>query len=349
MADYRPIDITVYPQIFQQFASYKTVIQGRSPATVEDYLSDLSLFFRVYKHLRTSRTTPLDEISLDDIDVPFLEQVTRSEVFAVFNYLVNVRGNKVCARARKLSALKSFYKYLTVTEKLFENNPVRDIDSPKQQQKLPKYLSLEECITLLQTVAADAQSPTRDRDFAMITLFLNCGMRLSELVGISLTDIDRDMKTLRVIGKGAKERVIYLNDACRAALNAYLPTRAAAADRIRPEDKQALFLSTRRNQRISQKTVQYIVYKYLDMAGLGHKKLSTHKLRHTAATLMYQSGAVDVRVLKDILGHAQLNTTQIYTHLSDRSMEEAMAHNPLAGLSLSAHAPRGDEDEDEEK
>ncbi|MBE6658410.1 MAG: tyrosine recombinase XerC [Ruminococcaceae bacterium] len=334
MADYHPIDITVYPQIFQQFATYKTVIQGRSPATVEDYLSDLSLFFRVYKYLRSSRAVPLEDISIDNIDVPFLEQVTRSEVFAVFNYLVNERGNKVCARARKLSALKSFYKYLTVTEKLFENNPVRDIESPKQSQKLPKYLTLEECVLLLRTIAADADSPTRDRDFAMVTLFLNCGMRLSELVGISTTDIDRDMKTLRVLGKGSKERIIYLNDACRAALNAYLPIRAAMADRIRPEDKQALFLSTRRNQRISQKTVQYIVYKYLDMAGLGHKKLSTHKLRHTAATLMYQSGSVDIRVLKDILGHEQLNTTQIYTHVSDASMQRAVDANPLANLKI---------------
>jgi len=168
----------------------------------------------------------------------------------------------------------------------------------------------------------------------MVTLFLNCGMRLSELAGISTTDIDRDMKTLRVLGKGSKERIIYLNDACRAALNAYLPIRAAMADRIRPEDKQALFLSTRRNQRISQKTVQYIVYKYLDMAGLGHKKLSTHKLRHTAATLMYQSGSVDIRVLKDILGHEQLNTTQIYTHVSDASMQRAVDANPLANLKI---------------
>ena len=334
MADYRPIDINVYPPIFREFATYKTVIQGRSPATVEDYLSDLSLFFRVYKHLRDHRGTPLDEIPIDDIDVKFLESVTRSEVYAVFNYLVNERGNKTCARARKLSALRSFYKYLTVTEHYFENNPVRDIESPKQSQKLPKYLTLDECIQLLQTIASDTESPTRDRDFAMVTLFLNCGMRLSELVGISLNDIDREMVSLRVIGKGSKERIIYLNDACRAALHAYLPVRAATADRIRPEDKQALFLSTRRNQRISQKTVQYIVYKYLDMAGLGHKKLSTHKLRHTAATLMYQSGSVDVRVLKDILGHEQLNTTQIYTHVSDESMQRAMDANPLSGLRI---------------
>ena len=343
MADYHPIDITVYPPLFQQFATYKTVIQGRSPATIEDYLSDLSLFFRVYQYLQHNRSIPFDQITLDDIDAAFLERVTRSEVFAVFNYLVNERGNKVCARARKLSALKSFYKYLTVTEGIIENNPVRDMEGPKQTQKLPKYLTLEECIQLLQTIASDTESTTRDRDFAMITLFLNCGMRLSELVGINTTDIDRDMTAVRVTGKGSKERIIYFNDACRAALRAYLPKRAAMADRIHPDDKTALFLSTRRNRRISQKTVQYIVYKYLDMAGLGHKKLSTHKLRHTAATLMYQSGNVDVRVLKDILGHEQLNTTQIYTHVSDISMQRAVEANPLSALHIEKKPNDSDE------
>ena len=337
MADYHPIDLSVYPPIFQNFANYKTVIQGRSPATIEDYLSDLKLFFRVYKHLKTDRDKPLEEISIDDIDIPFLAGVTRTEVYAVFNYLVSERGNKVCARARKLSALKSFYKYLTVTENLLRENPVRDIDAPKQAQRLPKHLTLEECVLLLRTIAGDEGSPTRARDFAMVTLFLNCGMRLSELVGISTTDIDRNMQSLRVIGKGNKERIIYLNDACRDALNAYLPVRAAMAEHLRAEDKTALFLSTRRNQRISQKTVQYVVYKYLDMAGLGHKKFSAHKLRHTAATLMYQSGDVDIRVLKDILGHEQLNTTQIYTHISDESMQRAMQANPLAGMKADLH------------
>ncbi|MBO5648442.1 MAG: tyrosine-type recombinase/integrase [Clostridia bacterium] len=320
-------------------------MQGRSPATVEDYLSDLSLFFRVHKHLFSDTQIPLEEISLSDVDEDFLSRVTRTEIYAVFNYLVNERGNKVCARARKLSALKSFYKYLTVTEKRFSQNPVRDIESPKQSQKLPKYLTLEECVTLLQTVANDITSPTREREFAMITLFLNCGMRLSELTGIDITAIDREMTQLNVTGKGSKERVVYLNDACRSALRAYLPVRAAMADRILPEHKNALFLSTRRNRRISQKTVQFIVYKYLEMAGFGHKKLSTHKLRHTAATLMYQSGNVDIRVLKDILGHEQLNTTQIYTHVSDESMQRAADAHPLSTLVVSPARKQPDEDQ----
>ena len=332
MADYHPIDITVYPPLFQQFATYKTVIQGRSPATLEDYLSDLKLFFRVYKMLKFTPGVPLDEISIDDIDAAFLAGVTKTDVYMVFNWLVSERGNKTSARARKLSALKSFYKYLTVTEHILDINPVRDIDAPKQAQRLPKYLTLEESVILLETIAADTDSATRERDYAMVTLFLNCGMRLSELVGISLTDIDAEMRSLRVIGKGNKERVIYLNDACRDALKAYLPVRAATAEHLGQEHKNALFLSTRRNQRISQKTVQFVVKKYLDAAGLGNRKLSTHKLRHTAATLMYQQGGVDVRVLKDILGHEQLNTTQIYTHVSDESMRAAADANPLAKI-----------------
>lgn len=330
MADYRPIDLTVYPPLFQQFAAYKTVIQGRSASTVEDYLSDLKLFFRVYKKLKFQLDTPLEDIPIDDVDEAFLANVTKADVYAVFNWFVNERGNKICARARKLSALKSFYKYLTVTENILKNNPVRDIESPRQAQRLPKYLTLEESIALLDAIAGDTESTTRERDYAMVTLFLNCGMRLSELVGINLLDIDRNMETVRVIGKGNKERIIYLNDACRDALHAYLPVRAAMAEHIAGEHKNALFLSTRRNQRISQKTVQFVVKKYLDAAGLGNRRLSTHKLRHTAATLMYQNGGVDVRVLKDILGHEQLNTTQIYTHVSDASMKAAVDHNPLS-------------------
>ncbi len=334
MADYKPIDLSVYPPVFREFAQYKTGIQGRSPATIEDYLSDLSLVFRVYKMLKGKSRVPLEEISLDDVDIPFLAQVTKTEIYEIFAWLVNERKNKVCARARKLSALKSFYKYLTVTEKYFENNPVRDIESPKMRQSLPKFLSLDESVLLLETIANDTESTTRERDYAMITLFLNCGMRLSELVGIDLTDIDRDMTTVNVTGKGRKQRMLYLNDACRNALRAYLPVRAAMADQIAQEHKNALFLSTRRNLRISQKTVQFIVKKYLELAGLGNRRLSVHKLRHTAATLMYQSGNVDVRVLKDILGHEQLNTTQIYTHVSDASMRAAADANPLSKIKV---------------
>ena len=210
---------------------------------------------------------------------------------------------------------------------MLEASPVENIESPKRKQQLPKVLSLEESLALLNAVESDNVSKTRERDYAMITLFLNCGMRLSELCGIKVYDLDSELRSLRVIGKGSKERVVYLNDACRAALEPYLKKRQT--EPMKSAKTPALFLSSR-NSAISNKTVQYIVYKYLDLAGLGHKHYSVHKLRHTAATLMYQSGNVDVRVLKDILGHEQLNTTQIYTHVSDINMENAMSKNPLS-------------------
>ena len=210
---------------------------------------------------------------------------------------------------------------------MLEENPAANIESPKNSKSLPKYLSLEESIELLDAVRNDKTSDNRVRDYAIITLFLNCGMRVSELVGIDINDVDRFLRSLTVTGKGNKQRIVYLNDACREALGDYMTERLEG--KYAKANTRALFLSSR-EQRISVKTVQWMVYKYLDMAGLESKHYSVHKLRHTAATLMYQTGNVDVRVLKDILGHEQLNTTQIYTHVSNRSMEEAMAQNPLA-------------------
>ena len=247
-------------------------------------------------------------------------------------YTSSVRNNGASARARKLSAIKAFFKFLTVKTGKLKENPAQNIESPKKKQSLPKYLSLEESIDLLSAVHYDTQSKTRERDFAIITLFLNCGMRLSELVGINLYDIDKDMRSLRILGKGNKERIVYLNEACKDAILSYMKARSQVPHYDTCKEKNALFLSSRA-KRISVKTVQYVVYKYLNAAGLEYKHFSTHKLRHTAATLMYQTGNVDIRVLKDILGHEQLNTTQIYTHVSNKSMESAANENPLAKLS----------------
>ena len=226
---------------------------------------------------------------------------------------------------------------------MLEENPAANIESPKRQQALPKFLSLEESLMLLEAVKQDEESPFRIRDYAIITLFLNCGMRVSELVGIDLNDVDRYLRSLSVTGKGNKQRIVYLNEACREALGDYMDERLS--EKYVKVTSPALFLS-KRQQRISVKTVQWLVYKYLDMAGLESKHYSVHKLRHTAATLMYQSGNVDVRVLKDILGHEQLNTTQIYTHVSNRSMEEAMTHNPLANLEGLGEAEQKKETDD---
>ncbi len=322
-----------YPEILKNFKSYKLTIQNRSLKTVDEYLLDLELFFRYLIASRENielESEKFDSISIKDVDLDFVKSISTDEIYEFFNYTVEYRKNKAKARARKLSAIKSFFKYLT-NRKMIDENPAVTIESPSIGNKsLPKYLSLDESIALLDAVKNDPESKTRARDYAIITLFLNCGMRLSELVGISLNDIDRELRSIRVLGKGSKERVVYLNDSCKSALADYLKVRATD-NQIEIKDKNALFLSLR-HQRISNKTVQHIVYKYLKLAGLEYKHFSTHKLRHTAATLMYQTGKVDVRVLKDILGHEQLNTTQIYTHVSDASMEKAMSENPLNSI-----------------
>lgn len=321
-----------FPPLIQRFANYKDVVQGCSQKTVTEYLFDLRTFCRYLLASRNGLPTSGDEFEAIDIrglDTQFFEGVTTSEIYDFLSYIKNDRGNDDRARARKLSAIKQFYKYCTVRQMLFENNPAANIESPKLKKSLPKHLSVEECVDLLEAVTNDPTSKTKERDYAILTIFLNCGVRLSELAGISLTDLDNELRSMRVIGKGSKERIVYLNEACRSAINAYLPIRMQTPAKEKGES--ALFLSSQ-GKRISVKTVQWMVKKYLGEAGLEYKNYSTHKLRHTAATLMYQSGDVDIRVLKDILGHEQLNTTQIYTHVSNEHMEEAMTKNPLAGI-----------------
>ncbi|MBQ8342391.1 MAG: tyrosine-type recombinase/integrase, partial [Clostridia bacterium] len=270
------------------------------------------------------------EIDIRHLDLDFIGSIRTTEIYAFLQYSGSVRKNLWAAKARKLVSVRMLYRYLVTKTGQLKTNPAADIESPKRKQSLPKFLTLEEALLLLDTVKNDRSSRTVVRDYAIVTLFLNCGMRVSELCGIDLNDVSRDLKSLRVTGKGAKERIIYLNDACRTAVAEYMPLRLAEKNGHSNAEK-ALFLSGQ-NKRISIKTVQWMVYKYLDMAGLGDRHLSVHKLRHTAATLMYQSGEVDVRLLKDILGHEQLNTTQIYTHVSNAGMEEAMSHNPLSGV-----------------
>lgn len=329
----RQEELAAYPACVRDFATYKSVIAGNSQKTIEEYLLDLRTFFRFLeaRRLHIDPASPtFAEIDIRHIDLPYIAGITGADIYDFLLYTSGDRGNGWSARSRKLSAIKSFFRYLCNKKNLLENNPTANIEAPKKHTALPKFLSLEESEKLLRTIKADENSGTVLRDYAMVVLFLNCGMRLSELCGIDLSDIDPDLRSLRVTGKGSKMRLIYLNDACRYALFDYIKSRADAHEgkEIRTN---ALFLSNR-HQRISQKTVQYVVYKYLREAGFENRGFSVHKLRHTAATLMYQSGEVDVRVLKDILGHEQLNTTQIYTHVSSASMESAMKKNPLADL-----------------
>ena len=326
------ISMDTMPQLVRDFATYKLTIQGCSRKTVDEYVSDLRLFVRYLYGKRCGIKIPseaYEKVDISSLKTEFFEAITTDEIYDFFVYLSNERGNSASAKSRKLSAIKAFFKYACQKRRILDKNPAIDMEAPKKKQALPKFLSMEESISLLEAIENDKESKTRERDYAIITLFLNCGMRLSELVGINLNDIDRELRSLRVVGKGNKERIVYLNDACRSALSRYLEVRGDV--KYKSINTNALFIS-KQYKRISNKTVQWLVYKYLSLAGLDYKHYSTHKLRHTAATLMYQTGKVDVRVLKEILGHEQLNTTQIYTHVSNQGMQDAIDNNPLANI-----------------
>ena len=324
------VSLDTLPSLVREFASYKSAIQNASEKTVSEYLLDLRTFFR-FLVARDKKISPSSEefekIDIRQVDLEYIKNITTEDIYEFLMYADNVRGNMAAAKSRKLSSIKGFFKYLTTKRMMLEDNPAINIETPKKKKALPKFLSLEESLSLLNAVKNDKESKSTVRDYAIITLFLNCGMRVSELVGINVEDVDAKFRSLTVTGKGNKQRIVYLNEACRIALAEYVEERLGESHKSCMSN--ALFLSSR-EQRISVKTVQWMVYKYLELAGLESKHYSVHKLRHTAATLMYQTGNVDVRVLKDILGHEQLNTTQIYTHVSNRSMEEAMANNPLS-------------------
>lgn len=325
------------PKTVKEFATYKSAIENRSTKTVEEYVLDLRTFFRYIVASREGISLfgeDFSNIDLTLLDVEFIKSIATDEIYEFLLYASKDRDNQWSARSRKLSALKSFFKFMTAKKHYFEDNPTQNIESPKRKKTLPKYMNVDECKLLLDSIKNDKESKSKQRDYAIVTLFLNCGMRLSELVGININDLDSELRCVKVTGKGAKERIIYLNFACKSAIIDYL--KARDDNKSIPDDKNKvspLFLSSR-NQRISPKSVQHVVYKYLKLSGLEYKGYSVHKLRHTAATLLYQSGNVDVRVLKDILGHEQLNTTQIYTHVSDESMESAMHSNPLADITI---------------
>ncbi len=313
------------PEVLKRFVGYMQTVKGKSEKTVEEYYLDLRTFFRYLKLKRglVPADTPFTKIKIQDIDVDFLKTIDLTQVYEFMNYLMNERHNGAAARARKSCSLRVFFQYATLKVHLLQDNPVKELESPKVKKSLPKYLTLNQSVDLLKQV----KGPYRQRDYCMLILFLNCGLRLSELVGLNVSDIRPGTKTLRVVGKGNKERIVYLNEACQFAISEYLAVRPK--DNL--QDRNALFISKRR-KRISPKTVQYLVKKYLTGIDLGGPGYSVHKLRHTAATLMYQYGHVDIRVLKDLLGHENLGTTEIYTHLSDEQLEKAAQANPLSHI-----------------
>ena len=321
-----------FPIILQDYGGYQASIKGNSEKTVCEYLMDLRTFFRYINMKKQGKVLygeEFESISISDLSVEDIRKVKSSDIIDFLIYARLRRTNNSSTRMRKLSAIKSFFKYAHQKKNLIDTNPAETVEPPKKASTLPKYLTVKEAMNLLDAVRDDKESPTNQRDYSIIALFLNTGMRLSELVGLNLQSFDSDLEFVKVIGKGNKERIIYLNEAAKDAVKGYLRIRLDPKH-IRTSDR-AFFLSNRQ-QRISAKTVQWVVYKYLDRAGLGSRGMSVHKLRHTAATLMYQSGNVDIRVLKDILGHEQLNTTQIYTHLGTSDMQNAMKANPLSKI-----------------
>ena len=314
------------PIVIRDFLTYNETIKGKSSRSVEGYYLDLQTFFRYMLKARgmADKNTPFEEIDISPVDIELIKTVTLSDLYSFLVYCKNERGNNPATRARKTSTLKIFFRYLCEQTHRLETNPTLMLDSPKVKQSLPKHLTLEDSLELLNSVDGANQK----RDFCILTLFLNCGLRLAELCSLNVSDIKPD-GTMTVTGKGNKERLVYLNDACMTAVNEYLAVRPS--ENLPYPHKNALFIS-RNHRRISPKTVQHIVKTYLEKAGLGGQGFSTHKLRHTAATLMYQHGKVDIRVLKDILGHSNLGTTQIYTHVSDSQIKNAIDSNPLSNV-----------------
>lgn len=314
------------PAFLRDFLTYNETIKGKSSRSVEGYYIDLRTFFRYMLLVRgkAPKDIEFNEIDISAADIELVRSVTISDLYAFMVYCKEELNNNTATRARKTSTLRIFFKYMSVQTHQIPNNPAELLESPKVKQSLPRHLTLENSLELLNSV----DGANERRDYCILTLFLNCGLRLSELCGLNLSDISSD-GIMTVTGKGNKQRAVYLNDSCLAAIKAYLAVRPNEG--IIVTDKNALFIS-RNRRRISPKTVQHIVKTYLEKAGLGDMGFSTHKLRHTAATLMYQHGNVDIRVLKDILGHANLGTTQIYTHVSDAQIKRAVDSNPLSNV-----------------
>lgn len=323
------------PQLLLDFLSYHETIKAHSQRTVDEYYLDMRNFFRYLKQVRDPALADkrLDEIDIRDIDLNFIAAITLTDIYGYLTYLSRERlqhqnsefsnkGLNAASRARKLATIRSFFNYICNKRHLLEENPCKDVDTPKQMKSLPRYLTLHECLSLLESV----DGPHQERDYCILTLFLNCGLRISELIGLDITDIQDD--ALRVLGKGNKVRVVYLNSACKDALARYMEVRRP----ISGKDRNALFLSGQ-NKRISRSTVHALVKKHLSVAGLDSERYSSHKLRHTAATLMLQNG-VDVKAVQEVLGHEHLNTTEIYTHIDNEALRVAAKANPLSDVKM---------------
>ena len=323
------IDRNLNPDFINSFLDYSITILNKSPNSIKEYNYDLINFFKFIKiQFKLTDEKDYSKIDISDLNINDVKKITLEDIHKYISYMATELRSKPATRARKVSTLRIFFKYLSQKAKLIDVNPAQNLETPKLGKRMPKYLSLDESKKLLEVAQSD-DNRNSERDYAIITLFLNCGMRLSELVNINIKDITFSESKLNVIGKGNKERTIYLNNACISAINEYLLARPKEG--IKHDSRDALFLSERR-ERISNRTVQLIVKKELLKAGLDINKYSVHKLRHTAATLMYQYGNVDIRALQELLGHESISTTEIYTHVDNSQIRNAVENNPLANI-----------------
>ena len=317
------------PKRVIEFLNYLENVKGKSINTIKGYSVDLGLFFKflkVYKGLENNiELEKIEEVEISDLSDNFIKDITLSDIYAFLAFLEKVRNNSAYARARKVATLKSFFKFLNSKIKLIDENPTVELESPKINKRHPVYLTLDQSITVLNSM--DKENKNYYRDYCILTLFLNCGMRLSELCNIEIEKIKGD--TLTIIGKGNKERTVYLNEASIAAIENYLKNRNDS--KATEEAKKYLFLSSKYRP-INKRSVEILVKKHIENAGFKDQKYTPHKLRHTAATLMYKYGNVDIRSLQNILGHENISTTQIYTHVDDETLREAVKTNPLANI-----------------
>lgn len=318
------------PEFLNDYITHISVVKGLATGTVSDYYQDIRQFLRFLKLYRGDvpdiSPAMLPDTDISDLTIEDMRSVTLRDIHSYYSFIAVECGNQDKIRCRKATSLRSLFRYLTKQARLLDYDPTTNLELSRPRHALPKYLNLNESLDLLRVVTEQENLKSQLRDYCMLTLFLNCGLRLGELVGLNLSSLDLEEKYMRVLGKGNKERIVYLNPACLSALREYLFERMQAET-----SDPALFLSSR-NKRISRRRVQQIVEHVLKLAGMDGRGLSTHKLRHTAATLMYQHGHVDVLTLKAILGHENISTTEIYTHLSDTAQREAIDHSPLADV-----------------
>ena len=299
------------PNFLREFLLYMQNIKNRSQSTIREYHYDLRDTFRYLKLYKIDKIKLshindelINETDISTLDIEFVKTIELTDLYEYLNYLSNT------------------FNYMTHKQKLLDKNPAVELETPKLGKRLPKYLTLDESVNLLKSI----EGKNEKRDTCIITLFLNCGLRLSELVAINFKDIKDNDNTLKVIGKGDKERSVYLNESCQKAIKEYIAVRDKNA-----KDRDALFISER-GTRIGKRTVEMMVKKYIVLAGLDPKKYSPHKLRHTAATLMHKYGGVDIRSLQQILGHESVSTTEIYTHVDNEQVKEALEKNPLNNM-----------------